>query len=120
MFAILKLVIKKNFPSIFFLIFRIFKGKCLCFLGYNGETCESMNCAGNNCSNHGKCNILKGKCACSKGFEGEFCEISAEIIAIHTPKNCERVLCGDNGVCNEKSGNEFFFSSIMKKLLFFF
>jgi len=89
------MVIEKHLPSLFYLIFNI--GKCDCFVGYNGQTCEKkMNCAGNNCSNHGKCNILTGKCACTKGYEGQFCNITRDI--------CLNKNCSGNGVCLSATG----------------
>lgn len=62
-------------------------GKCKCFRGFAGETCERREVK------HGYCN-KKGGCVCDKGYNGAACDL------LECPKMCS----GDNGVCDGYTG----------------
>lgn len=44
---------------------------CLCFAGFIGDTCESVDCR-NDCAGHGVC-IGANKCQCDEGWGGLYC-----------------------------------------------
>lgn len=62
-------------------------GKCKCFRGFGGETCERR------VVKHGYCNA-QGGCVCDKGWNGAACDLL----------ECPLMCSGDNGVCDGFTG----------------
>lgn len=62
-------------------------GKCKCFRGFGGETCQRRMVK------HGYC-IAQGGCVCDKGWNGAACDL----------KECPLMCSGDNGVCDGFTG----------------
>lgn len=51
-------------------------GKCKCFSGYSGESCQDKDlCFNVDCLNQGSCQPATGLCQCKFGFKGPSCEL---------------------------------------------
>lgn len=51
-------------------------GKCKCYPGYSGESCQDKDlCYNVDCLNQGSCDPTTGLCQCKFGFKGSSCEL---------------------------------------------
>jgi hypothetical protein len=52
---------------------NVYHARCLCEVGFEGESCEQKSECENQCSSHGRC--FRGKCLCDPSFSGPDCSV---------------------------------------------
>jgi len=68
-------------------------GKCNCFDGFLGDSCQLFQCSDPICSGYGTCDQTKGLCVCQTNFEGDKCQF----------RKCPNA-CSGRGACDRSTG----------------
>lgn len=75
-------------------------GKCNCFAGFIGTSCELFQCSDPICSGYGACDQTKGICVCQTNFEGDTCQFRKCPNACSGKGSCDRT----TGICTCEAG----------------